>query len=79
MDGLQTIYPIRGLNRQRAASYVGVGTTKFDEMVDDGRMPKPRCIDRRKLWDVKELDSHFEELPRYRSETVDNPWDEVLD
>lgn len=37
--------PRRGLNREEAAIYVGVGTTKFDEMVNDGRMPKPKRVD----------------------------------
>ena len=31
----------RGLSRVQAAVYIGVGATKFDEMVADGRMPKP--------------------------------------
>lgn len=34
--------PRRGLSREEAAMYVGVGSTKFDEMVNDGRMPKPK-------------------------------------
>lgn len=43
--------------------YVGVGSTKFDEMVQDGRMPKPKRIDGRKLWDVRSLDLAFDALP----------------
>ena len=30
--------PPRGLSRVQAAEYIGIGATKFDEMVDDGRM-----------------------------------------
>lgn len=48
--------PRRMLKREEAALYVGVGTSKFDEMVTDGRMPKPSHIDRRVLWDVRKLD-----------------------
>ena len=33
---------VRGLQREMAARYVGISATKFDEMVDDGRMPKPK-------------------------------------
>jgi len=33
--------PRRGLRRPEAASYVGVSSTKFDELVEDGRMPAP--------------------------------------
>jgi hypothetical protein len=43
--------------------YVGIGATKFDELVVDGRMPKPKRIDCRKVWDVRRLDVAFEALP----------------
>jgi predicted DNA-binding transcriptional regulator AlpA len=56
-------YPPRGLSREEAARYVGVGVDKFDEMVAGRRMPKPRQIDRRIVWDRVELDIAFSELP----------------
>jgi predicted DNA-binding transcriptional regulator AlpA len=56
-------YPPRGLSREEAARYIGVGTTKFDEMIGDRRMPKPRQIDGRTVWDRVELDIAFSELP----------------
>jgi excisionase family DNA binding protein len=52
----------RGLSRVQAAEYIGVGVTKFDEMVDDGRMPKPKRIDGRLVWDRVKLDAAFDEL-----------------
>ena len=55
--------PRRGLSRVDSAIYIGVGATKFDEMVDDGRMPKPKRIDARVLWDIKALDLAFDDLP----------------
>jgi predicted DNA-binding transcriptional regulator AlpA len=54
----------RGLSRDQSAAYVGVGATKFDEMVTDGRMPKPVHIDGRVVWDRYALDQAFEELGR---------------
>ncbi len=60
---LHLALPKRGLSRAEAAGYVGVGVSKFDEMVDDGRMPKPKRVDARKLWDVRQLDMAFEALP----------------
>jgi hypothetical protein len=44
-------------------------------MVRDGRMPKPKRIDARNVWDVRELDIAFTALP---SGEEANPWDEVL-
>jgi predicted DNA-binding transcriptional regulator AlpA len=60
---LETRWP-RGLRREEAAHYVGVSPSKFDELVSDRRMPQPREIDRRLVWDVRELDAAFDDLPR---------------
>ena len=64
----------RGLSREEAARYVGIGTTKFDELVSRRRMPQPRRIDGRKVWDRFALDAAFSELP---GET-ENPLDRML-
>jgi predicted DNA-binding transcriptional regulator AlpA len=55
--------PRRGLSRDEAAIYVGVSATTFDKLVADGRMPQPRRIDSRKVWDIRSLDLHFDALP----------------
>ncbi len=65
--------PRRGLSREEAAMYIGISPSKFDELVADGRMPGPRRIDSRKVWDVRELDLFFDELPRHHIEAV-NTW-----
>lgn len=67
--------PPRGLSRVQSAAYVGVGSTKFDEMVADGRMPKPKRVDGRTIWDRLEIDESFASLP---SEATANPWDEAV-
>lgn len=66
--------PRRGLSHTEAARYVGVGTTKFDEMVRDRRMPSPRRIDGRVIWDIRELDEAFDNLPH---DLAGNAWDAV--
>lgn len=65
----------RGLSRLEAAEYIGVGATKFDVLVRDGRMPKPKQIDGRRVWDRLALDRSFEELDG-ASKADSNPWDE---
>ena len=64
-------YPPRGLNREEAARYIGVGTTKFDELVKDGRMPKGKRIDGRVVWDRYKLDASFTDLPDNDENTID--------
>jgi hypothetical protein len=53
----------RGLSRHEAARYIGIGETKFAQLVNTGRMPKPRRLDGRVIWDRVELDIAFSELP----------------
>jgi predicted DNA-binding transcriptional regulator AlpA len=55
-------FPPRGLSREDAAAYVGVSARKFDELVADGRMPKPVRIDGRRIWDRRALDQKFDAL-----------------
>jgi excisionase family DNA binding protein len=69
-------YPPRGLSREEAARYVGVGTTKLEEMVSDGRMPRPKRIDGRVVWDRLRIDAAFTDLPE--DGTV-NPLDRILE
>ena len=65
----------RGLKREEAAAYIGVGESKFDTMVADGRMPKAKRIDGRRVWDVRALDQFFDLLPG-GEDSDHNPWDE---
>lgn len=64
-------YAPRGLSREEAARYVGVGSTKFDEMVKDGRMPKPKRVDGRTVWDRIALDAAFADLPDDGGNVID--------
>jgi predicted DNA-binding transcriptional regulator AlpA len=65
----------RGLSRVQAAEYIGVGVTKFDEMVEDGRMPKPKRIDGRVVWDRIKLDAAFAALDDAAGPK--NEWDDL--
>lgn len=70
MDNIIT-YPPRGLCRIESARYIGVGVTKFDEMVADSRMPKPKKIDGRRVWDRIALDASFTDLPSTKTNLLD--------
>jgi predicted DNA-binding transcriptional regulator AlpA len=62
----------RGLSRVEAAVYIGVSPSLFDAMVKDGRMPQPKRINSRAVWDRRRVDDAFEALP---DGTYSNPWD----
>jgi predicted DNA-binding transcriptional regulator AlpA len=72
---LPSSLPPRGLSRVQSAEYVGVGITKFDEMVADGRMPKPKRIDGRTVWDRIQIDEAFAELDNGATSTSE--WDKL--
>ena len=67
----------RGLSREQAANYIGVGLTKFDKMVRDGRMPRPKRVDGRRLYDLRQLDAAFDALEDDDPDQPEgpNPWD----
>jgi predicted DNA-binding transcriptional regulator AlpA len=64
----------RGLSRPEAADYVGISASLFDQMVKDGRMPLPKRINGRVVWDRRQLDRAFDDLPGGSDE---NPWDDL--
>jgi predicted DNA-binding transcriptional regulator AlpA len=66
----------RGLNRVQAAEYIGVGTSLFDAMVKDGRMPQPFRVGARVIWDRQRLDASFDALAEQDMDAR-NPWDEA--
>jgi hypothetical protein len=62
----------RGLSRLDAAYYLSISPSKFDEMRKDGRVRPARLIDGRKVWDVRQLDETFDDLPLESDE--DDDW-----
>ena len=74
VDILPSSLPPRGLSRAQAAAYVGISPTLFDEMVADGRMPKPVRINARTVWDRLKLDEAFAALPHGDLEDDGDGW-----
>lgn len=58
------INTVRLLNKQQSSEYVGVGTVKFQALVDSGIMPQPVSLGERKLWDKIDIDSAIERLKK---------------
>ena len=71
-DILPLSCPPCGLSRVQSATFICVGTTLFDEMVTDGRMPKPKRINGKTVWDRLAIQEAFVALP---SDDDANPWD----
>jgi hypothetical protein len=75
-------FPLRrGLGTAEAAIYLSLSSTKFTQLVADGRMPRPHLIDGRRVWDIDDLDAAFKAMPIEGGapDTIDrdigyNPW-----
>jgi predicted DNA-binding transcriptional regulator AlpA len=69
----------RLIGREAAAAYVCVSPNTFDEMVRNGRMPRPRFLgSRRRAWDVRTLDAAVDHLPIDGEDQVsDTTWSGV--
>jgi predicted DNA-binding transcriptional regulator AlpA len=57
----RTIEP-RGLSREDAAAYMGIGATLFDRLIAAGRVPRPVRLDGRVIWDRRKLDRFLDDL-----------------
>jgi predicted DNA-binding transcriptional regulator AlpA len=69
--------PPRLVGREAAAAYVCVSPNTFDEMIERKLMPKPRILgDKRRAWDVRELDAAADALPHDGEElaAADRGW-----
>ena len=64
-----------GMSRFEAAEYIGVSPPLFDAMVQDGRMPQPKLINRRHVWLRARIERAFEQLPDAANDVVaDDPY-----
>jgi predicted DNA-binding transcriptional regulator AlpA len=63
--------PRRGLSLVEAATYLGIGPAKFEELMAKGLLPKPRLIGAVQSWDIDELDQAYERFPH--KERVEKP------
>lgn len=68
-------YAPRGMSREEAARYIGIGVTKFDGLVKAGQMPRPKRIGGRVVWDRLRIEAAFSDLPDDKGA---NPLDRML-
>ena len=59
-----------------AAIYLAISETKFRQLVSSGRIPQPKRIDGVVTWDIRDLDSFYDDLPR-DGERRSSDWDDI--
>jgi hypothetical protein len=78
VDILPYLPVVFGLGEVEAAAAIGISASKFRNLVEDGRMPSPRRIDGRSIWDVDELRAAFKALPHAGDCEKANSWADVM-
>jgi predicted DNA-binding transcriptional regulator AlpA len=64
------------VGRHAAAALVGISAGFFDKLVNGGRMPQPRDLDGRVLWDSDEVRAAWRALPKRGQTPRRNTFDE---
>lgn len=79
IDILPLLPVVFGLGEIEAAAAIGVSASKFRLLVKEARMPLPRRIGSRSVWDVDELRAAFKALPHEgEAEGGSNTWADVV-
>jgi hypothetical protein len=63
-----------GLGELEAAAAIGISASKFRMLVEEQRMPSPRRLDGRNIWDVDELRAAFKALPHAEKTEKTDSW-----
>jgi hypothetical protein len=77
-DILPFLPVVFGLGELEAAAAIGISVSKFRTLVKDSRMPLPRRIDGRAVWDVDELRIAFKTLPHEGDCDGTDSWADVV-
>ena len=67
-----------GLGEPEAAAATGISASKFRVLVTQKRMPSPRRLDGRNIWDVDELRAAFKALPHIDESEKADTWADVV-
>jgi predicted DNA-binding transcriptional regulator AlpA len=61
-------YPPRAMKAERAAAYLDMSRSKFLELVEQGRLPKPKVIDGIRVWDRLAIETAFNNFPDHNDD-----------
>jgi hypothetical protein len=74
LTALSAVRPIprRGLSRVEAAMYIGISSSKFDELRKANRIAPPKVLDGRLIFTVERLDEFLDALPDENHEAAED-------
>lgn len=77
LDILPQSLPPRGLNRIQAAAYIGISPSLFDRLILEKRMPKPKLIFARRVWDRQKIDIAFDQINGDNDTEIGDIWNKL--
>jgi hypothetical protein len=74
LTALSAVRPIprRGLSRVEAAMYIGISSSKFDELRKANRIAPPKVLDGRFIFTIERLDEFLDALPDENHEAAED-------
>lgn len=76
MTRSRSFLPRRAFRSSEAALYLSISETKFRQLVAKGTIPQPKRIDGIVTWDIQDLDSFYDSIPR-EGDISPSDWDNV--
>jgi predicted DNA-binding transcriptional regulator AlpA len=65
------------VSRETGAELIGISPNHFDKLVKEGRLPAPREVGGRILWDSEEIRAAWRAMPRRGQPPPVNEWDAI--
>jgi predicted DNA-binding transcriptional regulator AlpA len=66
------------VSRETAAELLGISSGTFDKLVKSGKLPEPREVESRILWDSAEIRAAWRAMPRRGQQPARNEWESIL-
>ena len=63
------------VSRDTGAALLGISGGTFDKLVRAGKLPEPREVESRILWDAKEIEAAWRAMPKRGQPSTSNEWD----
>ena len=77
VDVMPILPVVFGLGEVEDEAAICISASKFLALVNDKRMPSPRRLDGRNIWDVDELRAAFKALPHMDEDEKADSWADV--
>ena len=69
----------RGFSEDEAAVYLSLSPSFFRQLVEANKMPRPRLVEKRRVFDIEDLDAALKAFPREGGDQEHDDGDTMAD